>query len=887
MKREVFMRTRFVDLNITPNLAYFMSKPSTDNHEIFLKHIVRLLIKSLFVIPVVFSLVFLSFSAVFATSPQLKISGNQIVTASGGCTVRLKGVDMSGLEFSPAGDGAGAPTTNIAGNTMTDYVALATEAVNVWHANCIRLPINQDYWCGCSNSKGTPNAGYQAEIQAVVNYCNANNVYLDLDLHWSGTYGGTSTTAPCSGGNSWSTSTGQQNMPDWNAVTFWSLVANTSWIKNNPAVMFDLYNEPHDVSWSVWRNGGSTGASPSNTPGLQQLLTTVRGVGANNVCIAGGLNWAFDLTGVVGQSGDGINYSLTDTGSGNGVIYASHCYDNKTGGGSTVGTVWDPYVTIATSAVPVLIEEFGPGTGYSSDDSNANWTNSALTWINGNNNKNYVYSATAWAFSADVGPTLLSSFGGFPTTSYFGGPVSTWLYQLNETPTPNCGSGPTNTATNTATETVTNTATHTATNTATKSATNTATNTATHTGTNTPTNTATTTSASTATNTPTNTSNITSTFTNTATNTSTSTATHTTTNTATQTATHTPTMTSTVTVTNTMTNTPTDTSTQTSINTPTNTITGTTPPTNTPANTSTNTASSTVTNTATSTSSSTVTKTPTSTASSTETNTSTNTAVSTATNSATHTATNTPTSTATNTATLTSTCTMTNTPIPAPIISSLNPNQGSVDGGTVVVITGSNFLNITNVTLTGAQTTVSYTVNSSTQITFTTPAGLIGNQTLAVSNSTGTSTTIFKYIADTATVTNTITNTATITSTLTKTSTPTNTFTQTSSPTITPTYTPTITSEIIISAPYPNPSYGSPVIFNIQVPGESTVTMDVFTLAFRKISSQTTQAYGAETLQWDLKDISGVQVANGLYYVRIQVTGTESTMRILKVLILR
>jgi len=63
--------------------------------------------------------------------------------------------------------------------------------------------------------------------------------------------------------------------------------------------------------------------------------------------------------------------------------------------------------------------------------------------------------------------------------------------------------------------------------------------------------------------------------------------------------------------------------------------------------------------------------------------------------------------------------------------------------------------------------------------------------------------------------------------------------------------------------------------------------MDVFTLAFRKISSQTIQAYGAATLQWDLKDISGVQVANGLYYVRIQVTGTESTTRILKVLILR
>lgn len=860
------MRTRFEDLNITSNLAHFMSRLSVDNHKSFLKDIIMLFIKSLFVTLTGFSLVFLPISSVFATSPQLKISGNQIVTASGGCTVRLKGVDMSGLEFSVQGDGSGAPTTNIAGNTMTDYVALATEAVNVWHANCIRLPINQDYWCGCSNTRGTPNAGYQAEIQAVVNYCNTNNVYLDLDLHWSGTYGGTSATAPCSGGNSWGTALGQQNMPDWNAVTFWGLVANTAWIKNNPAVMFDLYNEPHDVSWSVWRNGGSTGSSPSQTPGLQQLLTTVRGVGANNVCIAGGLNWAFDLTGVVGQSGDGINYSLTDS-SGNGVLYASHCYDNKTGGSSTVGTAWDPYVTIATSAVPVIIEEFGPGTGYSSDNSNANWTNSALTWINGTNNKNYVYSATAWAFSADVGPTLLSSFGGFPTTSYFGGPVSTWLYQLNETPTPNCGSGPTNTATNTATQTATNTATHTATNTATKtatetatntstqtatntvthtatntatnSATNTATNTATHTVTNTAANTATTTSTSTATNTPTNTSNITSTFTYTATNTSTSTATHTATNTSTKTATNTPTMTATFTVTNTPTNSPTVTLTQTATNTATNTMTGTAPPTNTPTNTSTTTASSTATNSATITSM----------------NSATNTATHTATQTATNTATQTDTHTATQTATRTATQTATNTSTSTPV----------------------NTSTITNTMTNTASSTATNTAKNTTTHTVT-------NTATNTTTVTGTSTP-----SNTATVTSTYskTNTSTTTSTTTPTSSPTSTFTRTSTPTITPTYTPTITSDIVISAPYPNPSYGSPIIFNIQVPGESTVTMDVFTLAFRKISSQTTQAYGVETLQWELKDISGVQVANGLYYVRIQVTGTESTTRILKVLILR
>jgi hypothetical protein len=119
------------------------------------------------------------------------------------------------------------------------------------------------------------------------------------------------------------------------------------------------------------------------------------------------------------------------------------------------------------------------------------------------------------------------------------------------------------------------------------------------------------------------------------------------------------------------------------------------------------------------------------------------------------------------------------------------------------------------------------------------------------------------------------------------TNTPTSTFTRTSSPTITATYTPTITSQIVISAPFPNPSNGLPITFNIQVPGESTVTLDVFTLAFRKIYSQTTHADGPLTLQWDLRDISGVQVANGVYFVRIHITGSQSTTKIIKILILR
>src|SRR5581483_7313689 len=107
-------------------------------------------VKSFFAIVLFLS----AFSArpLHATSSLLHVSGNQIVNASG-CTVRLKGMDVSGMEYDPAGDGGpGRPTTVISGVTMTDYISIITEAVQTWHANFIRFPFNQDYWFRCTTN---------------------------------------------------------------------------------------------------------------------------------------------------------------------------------------------------------------------------------------------------------------------------------------------------------------------------------------------------------------------------------------------------------------------------------------------------------------------------------------------------------------------------------------------------------------------------------------------------------------------------------------------------------------------------------------------------------------------------------------------------------------
>jgi hypothetical protein len=429
-------------------------------------------------------------------------------------------------------------------------------------------------------------------------------------------------------------------------------------------------------------------------------------------------------------------------------------------------------------------------------------------------------------------PWVVNETGLYYTASYMvvASNFTTLCSVPTSTPTP----------TNSPTNTVTNTPTLTPTNSPTKTPTNTPTNSPTLTPTNSPTNSPTLMP----------------------TNTPTSTATNTLTSTPTNTLTQTPTNSPTNTPTNTVTNSPTPTAT----NTQTNTATGTVPtntPTNTPTNSPTNTATNTITNTPSSTPTNTVTNSPTQTPTNTVTNTPTNAPSSTPTNTVTNTPSNSPTYTVTNTPTNSPTSTITNTPTNTP---SSTPTR---------TVTNSPTNSPTNtVTNTLTNTPTNTATNTLTKTPTNTPTSTVTNTPTFTATYTATNT-------PSATPTNSSTSTAT--STLT----PSATATQTHTPTITPTYTATISSVVVISAPYPNPSTGLSMNFNVSVPGESTVTMDVFTLAFRKIASQTQEIYGDQTFQWNLKDVAGVQVADGLYYVRIHVSGTQSATKILKVLILR
>jgi hypothetical protein len=400
---------------------------------------------------------FLADSTAFAASAQLQVVGNQIVAPSNaGCTFRLRGVNADSMEYVPTGQGPAGGIT-----------AVVAEAITVWGANIIRLPLSQDFWFGCTNSKvgGAPvnGAAYQALVQSIVNYCSSQNAYVILDLHWSGTQ--TGATAPC--GTGWGAATAQQYMPDDNSVTFWASVAGTAGIQNNPAVLFDLYNEPYDYdtsdNWSIWRNGGTEVNYGYHTPGMQTLLNTVRAAGANNVAVVGGLDFAYDLTGLT-YGACGGPCALTDT-TGHGVIYSTHIYPSK-GSDPWVPSDGDAKISVAAANYPVIVGEFGQGnviTGYTPDpDTNGTWDQTLLQWMNGNNSASYNYNWTAWDMHINSCPCLLQS-DWVTATSYHGVPVSMALATLQPTcpptatptfsPTP-CGY-PGNTCTPTFTPTAT------------------------------------------------------------------------------------------------------------------------------------------------------------------------------------------------------------------------------------------------------------------------------------------------------------------------------------------------------------------------------------------------------------------------------------------------
>lgn len=268
--------------------------------------------------------VMLSVSVLAQEGPKapamLKVDGNGLATADGK-EMWLQGLNVPSMEWSAEGE-------NVLKSTEV--------AIRDWHANVIRLPLSQDRWFGKTDQQKDEGKAYRELVDQVVALGAGKGVYVVIDLHWSNA-------------GVWGKYMQQKNMPDPHSLAFWQDVAKR--YANHPAVLFDLYNEPRNVTWEVWRNGGEVTEKADNgdalayrTPGMQGLVDAVRATGAKNVVIAGGLDWAYDLSGVL------KGFALDEKG-GNGIMYATHIYPWKSQWEQKVGRVAEKY--------PVLVGEVG------------------------------------------------------------------------------------------------------------------------------------------------------------------------------------------------------------------------------------------------------------------------------------------------------------------------------------------------------------------------------------------------------------------------------------------------------------------------------------------------------------------------------------------------
>jgi endoglucanase len=301
---------------------------------------------------------------------RISIVGNHFVNASGQ-TIRLLGVDEPGTEYA-CSDGYG-----YGADDATQAAAIAS-----WHANAVRIPLNEECWLGTHDEPAYGTAtGYRQYIEDYVSQLNADGIYAILDLHWSD---------PGDTGND-----GQHAMPDDNSVAFWTSVAGA--FEDDPAVVFDAFNEPfspggnYPVDWSCWENGNQSGSScevptskdgdpPSGeypALGMQAMVNAIRTTGATQPIILGGLSYANDLS-------QWLTYEPTDTLNPPQLAASFHNYEGEA---CDDVACWNSQVAPVAAQVPVVTGEFDEtqcDTGTTWDDGFMNWADqngiSYLAW---------------------------------------------------------------------------------------------------------------------------------------------------------------------------------------------------------------------------------------------------------------------------------------------------------------------------------------------------------------------------------------------------------------------------------------------------------------------------------------------------------------------------
>lgn len=216
-----------------------------------------------------------------ASLPWLTVRGRHLTIAATGQSLLLRGLNRSGLEYSEPGDDGFLFAASLSPREFQRYAL-------DWRCDIVRIPFNQD-WALRGRGAFT-GEDYLRSLDTVIRWAARHDLYTLLDLQWlqaDTPYGpNRQFIAP---------------LPNAESALLWRMLAER--YRDEPAVLYDLYTEPHDCTPAQWNVCAQTLADAvwAGSP-----LATV---------FVAGTQWAYDLRGVVIE--------------GPSVVYSTHVYRNK------------------------------------------------------------------------------------------------------------------------------------------------------------------------------------------------------------------------------------------------------------------------------------------------------------------------------------------------------------------------------------------------------------------------------------------------------------------------------------------------------------------------------------------------------------------------------
>lgn len=203
--------------------------------------------------------------------------------------------------------------------------------IQSWNAKIIRLPFNQD-WINTD-------VAYNNKLHQVIGWIKNNGAYVMLDLQWQNE----TVQIPA--------------IPDSQAIEMWKKLAVR--YKDDPAVLYDIHNEAHDVSFAAWQSRAS------------EIIDGIRSVHPKSLIFVSGLNWATDVSACAANP---LPYDN--------IVYSVHAYPWQGG-----ETDWDNNFGNYSDQLPLFVGEFG---GYGE---NLDWGKQFMTYLNA---KKLGWTAWSW-----------------------------------------------------------------------------------------------------------------------------------------------------------------------------------------------------------------------------------------------------------------------------------------------------------------------------------------------------------------------------------------------------------------------------------------------------------------------------------------------------------